>query len=247
MIENIKALISLRVRDERGQGNSEYIAVVIPIAIALIVGIKFFDTSAKCKFDLAFRQIFSGYQVPAQCMNLIREGTEEEPENLAFEPLPFEELFEPPVPPAPPTPPAVPPPPAPPIPPGTDPVRHHLGDGRCTPPECGGMMTFEGTGYNKNFSVDTQAVHDAGIDFIRISFLTAGVTYVPGSSANVTNAFQLNGQKLGNIVNGYNEFIVPASSLLNNNVLTLNSSAVWAAGQPDYDDYEFWDLSVTFV
>ena len=46
---------------QRGQGSSEYIVVVIAVGLALIVALKFTNLSVKCKFDLAFKQIFVGY------------------------------------------------------------------------------------------------------------------------------------------------------------------------------------------
>lgn len=227
------------LRNERGQASSEYIAIVVPVVITLLSGIKFFDTSAKCKFDLAYSQIFVGYQVPEKCLDLIREGDAEETEELTFEPLPFAELFEPPAP-------VIPPVPQAPIPPGTDPVRHHIGDGQCSAAFCGGNLVNEGTRFDKSFTIDTEAVQDAGIEFIRISFLAEGITFLP-SNTGVGNSVQLNGQTLGTIVNGFNEFLVPTSELLGTNVLSIISAGIPQGDGQQFDDFEFFDLSVTFV
>ncbi|HQH28656.1 MAG TPA: hypothetical protein PLP17_14770, partial [Oligoflexia bacterium] len=100
--------------------------------------------------------------------------------------------------------------------------------------------------YNKSFSVNLQQLRAAGIEFVKITFYAAGV--------NLTNNFVefnnippgTNPVALGTMKDGLNQFIIPVSQLQATNTISLLSGGTVVGGVFNYDDIEFWDLSVTW-
>ncbi len=90
--------------DEEGQGLSEFIIIVILVAIIVLVSVRLFGRSVRCQFSDTAQQVDNGSSGLGDCEG----GTPASPPPEEPEPDP-----EPPLPPLPPVPPAPPPPPPP--------------------------------------------------------------------------------------------------------------------------------------
>ena len=236
----MKALASASTRfrlNELGQGLTEYLVVILPIALVVLSGVRIFDTSLKCKYELVTVQFASNQQLSQECASLVQAGLDGDASDAGSTAESAQAVS-----------PATPlSPPEPPIPPGTDPLRHHVGDGLCSGPACGGNLAIEGLQFNKTFAVNLPAIESAGIQFVRISLLESGITFLPTNGAHVGNSVSLNGQVIGTLVEGFNEFLVPVSALEDLNTITIQSASIGNPNNLNFDDFEFFDLSVTFA
>lgn len=133
--------------------------------------------------------------------------------------------------------------PPPPVPPGSDPIRHHVGDGKCDPALCGGGLKNEGVTYNKPVQINRDQAQAAGIAYVKISVWASGIDYT-------NNYLKLTGVILGALRNGYNEFIVPITQFPSGSSgSNISIEAGFSGLDPrgaGYDDFEFWNLSVTW-
>ncbi|EKD28740.1 MAG: hypothetical protein ACD_79C00228G0006, partial [uncultured bacterium] len=155
-------------------------------------------------------------------------------------------------PPTPTTPPQPVTPPAPPdpMPPNVDNRRHHVGDGNFSPGLGGGSLINEGTSYSTQFNVPLQQVKDANIKFVEIKIYIDGVSV--DNPPIYKNKAYLNNAELGTLKNGYNIFKIPVEQFQSGtNSIRINSAFTqqYYMGRMwnEYDDFEFWNLSVTYV
>ncbi len=145
-----------------------------------------------------------------------------------------------------------------PVPLGSDNVRHHLGDGRYSGNAGGGNLQNEGLFYENNLGrVDNaSSLIDEGYQFAIIKLKVDGVS-------GYTDPVGINGRVIGKLVNGENTFKVPISWFSNpNRENKLQIASTWSSNLPqtlpppavpnyggrtaECDDFEFWDLSVTW-
>jgi Flp pilus assembly pilin Flp len=201
----------------------EYVIVLILIALAVMLAVRFFGQTVGQKYDCAGARLddMSGTFQKAGC--------------TANTPTPI------------PTPTPLPPPPPPPLP--ADPLgpqaRHHIGDGNCSGPRCGGNTRNEGTSFALPFSLTQEQIDFANRSsggVIRLQFVTSGIDYP-------TDKVIVDGLMVGGIVDGTNVITLNAAGLgAGSHTVTFSSGlGSLVAGAPlDFDDFELSGIRVTF-